>query len=44
MFWALVIQNIYNLIEFLVKLAAKKLKENYEDEEASEQVPEEIQA
>ncbi|MDD6060693.1 MAG: acyltransferase [Ruminococcus sp.] len=44
MFWALVIQNIYNLIEFLVKLAAKKLKENYADEEASEQILKETQA
>lgn len=44
MFWALIIQNIYNLVEFLVKLAAKKLKENYADEEAPEQIPEEVQA
>lgn len=44
MFWALVIQNIYNLLEFLVKLIIRKLKENYGDEEPLNEKPEKTQA
>lgn len=34
MFWALIIQNAYNLIEFLIKLGIKKLREDEPDTES----------